>query len=500
MGQDPDPPVAPDPAPPEPDPEPPATPAPEPAPEPEPPAAPPPPGSATYAVVRDADSLNLREGPGASFPVVRVAQRGEWLRTSGVERGGWVELILSRDGRAWASARYLELSEVPLARDPARPELDSGAGDPERWPRLAAHDHDVPWHERAFEINRLAVGARTGHVLSGLRLALRDPNPLNRAFALRGLRRYPRELLLGVGSQGLVEGLIEALEERHEPYVPEVAGELLQRLAGDRVAREPEGWRTWWSEAGAEEARALARGPLPVPAAAGGAGEQTRVRELSTVISRVRKQGLEMVFLLDVTKSMGEELSAVKAQVREIVSLLSLLLDPKKVRLGFVAYGDEVVDAQPLIPPAKFPDRLDEIQIFDDPQDKTIEEGISVGLLATFDRAMKWGRGARRRVVLLLADAPPLDPEQCRQIVRAAAAKDFVLSALIAPPPEYAKHKPPHAILEELAQLGGGEAAPLGSPEELLVHILTLAFGPSYVDDLRLMVHAYREVRPQPPR
>ncbi|MCA8921192.1 MAG: VWA domain-containing protein, partial [Planctomycetes bacterium] len=462
---------------------------------PEPPA-PAPPTEALYAVVREAEALNLRSGPGTSFGVVRVAKLGEWLRASGEVRSGWQELELADGRRAWGSSRFLELKRVPLAVDASRPELDTGEGDAQRFPTLAAHDHETEWYERAFEINRLVDGALTAHVLSGLRLALKDPRPLNRAFALRGLRRYPRELLLGVGSQGLVEGLIEQLSEVHEAFVPKVAAELLGRLAGDDEARDAEGWQTWWREHGEAEARELARGPLPVPAALAADGG-TRVRELSGAVSRVRKQGLDVVFLLDVTKSMGEELRTVKSQVREIVSLLSLLLDTKKVRLGFVAYGDEVVDWQYLIPPARFPERLDEVQIFDDPKDATIEEGISVALRATFDKRMRWGKSKRRRVVLLLADAPPLDPDLCRQIVQAAARQDFVLSSLIAEPPDYAKHKPADAILTELAKLGGGEVAPLSSPEELLVHILTLAFGPDYVQDLRLLVRAYRDVRPQ---
>jgi len=477
----------------------PAEPKPErPQPEPQEPAEP---QEALYAVVRGAPALNLRAGPGRSNRVLRVAQEGEWLRASGQESNGWLELILDDETRAWASASFLEQKRVPLARDPARPELDTGADDAKRFPRLAAHDDEQPWFERAFLINRLEQGALTPHVLCGLRLALRDPWLLNRAFALRGLRRFPRELLLGVGSQGLFEGLVEQLERREEPFVPAVAQDLLGRMAADGRTRSADAWRAWWAAEGEAEARRLSKAPLPQLALADGGAEATRVRELSTVVSEVRKQGLQIVFVLDVTASMGEELKQVKAQIREIVSLLSLLLheNPKKLRFGLVTYGDEIFDFERLGPFTRFPEKLDKVVIHDVASDRSVEEAISLGLIAAFDkRRMKWGSSRSRRVVLLLADAPPLDPDTCRKIAKEAHEARYVLSTLIAEPPaKYAQRFPPEAILTELAQLGGGTAAKLDTPENLLVHILTLSFGPSYEPDLRLLVRAYREVRPQ---
>src|SRR5690606_28165685 len=121
----------------------------------------------------------------------------------------------------------------------------------------------------------------------------------------------------------------------------------LSRLAGDAERRTQAAWRRWWGEAG--EARfqdAARRGPPPPPPRAAGSRDDgprsaedmtTRTRAITTYMSQLRDRGLEVVFVIDVTLSMTDELERVKSQVGEITSFMDLLL-PDKVRMGFLTY------------------------------------------------------------------------------------------------------------------------------------------------------------------
>src|SRR5690606_1682983 len=93
--------------------------------------------------------------------------------------------------------------------------LDRGEGDAREFPDLAGRDEDG-WVKRAFMINSLADATPAPYMVRGLRLALSDRKELNRAFALRGLLRCDPDLLLAVGSQGLFDALVDAMDSREE--------------------------------------------------------------------------------------------------------------------------------------------------------------------------------------------------------------------------------------------------------------------------------------------
>jgi len=454
----------------------------------------PPPDPAGYAVVTHAAQLNLRAGPGLSHAVVTRADRGQRLATTGRRDGKWVELLLADGRRAWASGAYLELERLV----PGPGDLDDGAGDEAEFATLAEQRRSK-WLDRAFLVNALADDDPTPHAVRGLRFALGDREELVRAFALRGLRRFPTDLLRGIGSQALFEGLVEALADAREPYPERVAQELLVRLAGGGQGRSPSGWRRWWREKGEARFREAAAGPiaLPAPEDAAVAVERlrTRTRDLTTYMSELRERGLDLVFVIDVTLSMTDELDRVRAQVAEITAFLDLLL-PRKARLGFLTYGDSVVAVQPLTDNAgELVRAVERIQIFDDPNDRTIEEGVSVALEAALsaENVLGWKRGPMP-VILLLGDAPALDPDRARELAEQAGEAGFVINALVTEPPEKYAHTPANDEFAELAELAGGMAVEITDPEALITQILVLSFGSRHEADLRRFVAAYREV------
>ncbi len=411
--------------------------------------------------------------------------------------------VAPADGAGEPPAAEPAAEPAPTPAADAGPGLDRGDGDAREFPTLADRNAKT-WTDRAFLLNDLADDPPSPRVVRALRFGLHDRFPLNRAFALRGLRRAPAELLTSVGSQALFDALVEQLSAREE-YVARTAQELLQRMAGPgEAARAPAAWRRWWTEAGeALLLEAARRGPPPAATDAGDltadpvTGERlaTRTREATTYFSELRDRGLEIVFLIDVTKSMDDELARVRAQIGEITSFMDLLLE-KKVRMGFLTYGDDVVEREPLT--ARLPQfarRVQQLSIFDDPNDKTIDEGVEKALAAALAPTppMGWSKRAVR-VLLLLGDAPPLRPDEARRLAKEAGDNGWVLNALMVRPPAKYAAKTPKAIFEELAALGRGMCVELDEPETLITRLLVLAFGSKQEANLRRFVAAYREV------
>ncbi|RMG09959.1 MAG: VWA domain-containing protein, partial [Planctomycetota bacterium] len=396
---------------------------------------------------------------------------------------------------------------VPAAPAPKAVRLDRGEGDAAEFPLLADRS-PKRWTERAFFVNALAeVRPARPYVVRALRLALADRFPLNRAFALRGLARIADGgFLRAYGSRGLFEAL-RGLVADDEDYVARTSQDLLLRMAGGGSERSAAEWSAWWEEAGqalfADSARhpPATAGERSAPADPASDADRRAAARLTSqtragfrVFSKLRSQGLDLCFAIDVTKSMTDELARMRAQVTEITSFMQLLLEGK-ARLGYVTFGDRVVQQRTLTRklPA-FARSVEEIRIFDDPNDRSVEEAIALGLEAALTRGMGWRRKARK-VVLLLGDAPPLDPDRCRRLAELAGKKGVAINGLIArPPAKYATRWPPRPAFEEIARLSGGSVAELERPEDLIARILTLSLGTDREEDLRRFVHAYREV------
>jgi hypothetical protein len=389
--------------------------------------------------------------------------------------------------------------------------LDDGRDDAREHPSLV-EKAEPSWIARAFTINFHADAARDpASSLRALRLALRDRDVLVRAFALRGLALRKTDDLRVLGSKPLFQALVPNLSVKGEDdYVKRTAHALLRRLAGKDLGLKEEPWRTWWRETGEKEfletlrARdAGATRPLPATQGATGVGAKpspTRERDAARYITQARDQGLDVVIVMDVTPSMKDTLDRVRKQVKEITSFFQLLLG-NKGRLGFVTYGDEIVAQVPLTDNlVQFARNVEKLAIWDDPNDRSVEEAPNRALELCFDakNPLRWRKGARR-VVLLIGDAPMhrKDAKECMELVEKAAGAGFILNTIICEPPaKYAKNAAwrPHDEFRELARRGQGMAVELDNPEELISRLLVLTLGSKHEEDLRRFVRAYREV------
>ena len=106
----------------------------------------------------------------------------------------------------------------------------------------------------------------------------------------------------------LFKSLVDLVSDR-EPWVRLNSQALLGRLAGDPKRRSKSGWKKWWEEDGRELFLEAARNPpdLKLPPREEGRHAQrltTRARKVTRYFSRLRNQGLDILFVIDVTLSM----------------------------------------------------------------------------------------------------------------------------------------------------------------------------------------------------
>src|SRR5262249_61611989 len=125
------------------------------------------------------------------------------------------------------------------------------------------------------------------------------------------------------------------------------------------------------------------------------------------------ESGIDVAILLDVTPSMTKTLERVQTQVKEITSFFQLLLKDR-VHMAALGYGDDVAYSISLQSDlATYVRELEKFKIFDDPNDKTIEEGPDKALDKAI-QGIKWRKTARR-VLVVIGDAPmhKQDEEEC---------------------------------------------------------------------------------------
>ncbi|MEZ6096142.1 MAG: vWA domain-containing protein [Pirellulaceae bacterium] len=189
------------------------------------------------------------------------------------------------------------------------------------------------------------------------------------------------------------------------------------------------------------------------------------------MVSRLKKQGLDIVILFDSTLSMGGELNEVKNQIRSMGGVLFKLVP--QTRIGICAYRDEgdefVTKGLPL----------------------TDDLGELVGFLSRFeakgggdkpeavDEGLRWVlennefRDDARKVILVFGDAPPHANrrDDCLKL-----ATDFRRTGGIVSTVTCRNTKPLEEFVE-IAQLGGGESFLTSDQRQIMSRLVVLVFG-----------------------
>lgn len=197
--------------------------------------------------------------------------------------------------------------------------------------------------------------------------------------------------------------------------------------------------------------------------------------DFADLVSRLNRDGLDIVITFDSTGSMGGEIEQVKNQISRIGTVLFDLIE--KTRIGICTYrddGDEyVVKGLPLT------DNLTEVVLFlekvsaagggDEPE--AVERGLQ------WSTEQKFRRSARK-VILLFGDAPPRPSQsvKCQSLAAEFRRTGGVVSTVTC----RARRKMDEFVA--IAELGNGEAFLTANEREIVTQLIVLVFGSKHRD------------------
>lgn len=192
--------------------------------------------------------------------------------------------------------------------------------------------------------------------------------------------------------------------------------------------------------------------------------------DFAELVSRLKKDGLDIVITFDSTGSMQGEINQVKNQIHRIGSVLFELIE--KTRIGICTYrdfGDEyVVDGLPLT------DNLTELVLYlekvnasgggDEPE--AVEEGLKWATEQPFRRSA-------RKVILLFGDAPPRPNKSvyCERLSSDFRKKGGIISSVTC------RKSRRLDDFVRIAKSGQGEAFLTSNEREIMAQLIVLVFG-----------------------
>jgi Mg-chelatase subunit ChlD len=234
-------------------------------------------------------------------------------------------------------------------------------------------------------------------------------------------------------------------------------------------------------------------------------------------VNELRTKGLDIVFVIDGTASMGDVIAEVR---RDLASLVDTIQSTVPVaRIGFVVYRDRADDVPIEIVPltysrAKLAAFLGQVRA---EGGGDWPESLNLGLQAAIER-MPWRPGAKRLLVFI-ASSPPHDDERAQTIELARRLHDeggavsaVDLSAAMheaferkmarwlhgeelqstTPLPDF--YREVQATFAEIVRAGGGEMIQFREDKALVKHLLILTFGTRWQKEVEALASVKRPV------
>ena len=246
---------------------------------------------------------------------------------------------------------------------------------------------------------------------------------------------------------------------------------------------------------------------LPGPATQRlGTGLGDGADQFAAYVEELREAGLDVVFLIDATGSMGWALDEVKRRVRDMIEWVRELVPI--ARFGIVAYRDAgdpefAVRTQPLTYSTAKLTRF--LGGFTAAGGGSLGEGVLAGMRAAATE-VGW-RASGKRLILLIGDAPPHrhDAEALLRLVAgfrnqggqvttldvSDEANPALLEARLQRKVNRAMYRgSPSYDFVRIAEAGGGDAATLDGDLRLVRRLVTLIFGNAFSDDLHMALAA----------
>ncbi len=223
---------------------------------------------------------------------------------------------------------------------------------------------------------------------------------------------------------------------------------------------------------------------LTIPSMAGGAQQAFEIQSLENssvlagggedfgqMISRLKKDGFDIVIAFDSTASMGGEIEQVKGKIQRIGNVLLKLIP--KTRIGICTYRD--VKDEYVVKGIELTDNLPKVVMF--------LEGIRAAgggdVPEAVDEGLYWAinknrfRRRARKVILLFGDAPP---HANKLVICQQYASDFRKSGgVISTVTCRADKALPEFV--SIAKGSGGEAFLTRNEREIMTQLMVLVFG-----------------------
>lgn len=233
---------------------------------------------------------------------------------------------------------------------------------------------------------------------------------------------------------------------------------------------------------------------------AGGGNSKGEFGTFEEYVGGLRQIGLEVVFVIDATGSMGWLIQSVKERVRTLSEWIRELVPV--TRFGVVAYRDDddpefLTRVQPLtLSVGKLRGFLDDLEARGGGD---VPEGVTAGLRAAIEKA-GWTRDTKK-VIVIIGDAPP-HPEEMPEAL--ALARDFharggsvtTVDVSFDANPEIAAaqlgkrvdqlstidHRGVMPEFQQIAAAGGGDASSLEGDVEVVRQLAVLIFGKRWAE------------------
>ncbi len=222
----------------------------------------------------------------------------------------------------------------------------------------------------------------------------------------------------------------------------------------------------------------------------------------ASYISGLRNNGLDVVFVIDATGSMGWAIDEIKDRIYDIVHTVRTLVPA--ARFGFVAFRDQ--DEEFLVRSESLTFSTAKLRRFLDPLQAAgggdIWEDIDAGIAAGVDQS--WRVGARR-IIILVGDAPPHEESFDTLLgrIHRFTANGGTLSTLDVSPSANPglieiregrpinraiyRNKPMREFLE-MAEAGQGDAGTLHGDVKVTKRLITLIMGEQFANQMRALL------------
>jgi len=200
-------------------------------------------------------------------------------------------------------------------------------------------------------------------------------------------------------------------------------------------------------------------------------------------VGKLRRSGLEIVFVFDSTGSMGAVLQATKERIARMVDVLHALVPDSRV--GIITYRDRGESEAYLtrsVPLSKDVYRsVNFMQLIYAGGGADEPEAVLDGLKTAINQ--KWFKNSRRLVVLV-GDAPPHKntERKIQGLVRrfASNGRSFVHAFVTSPNGHGQMAKETQSAFKKIASAGKGECLDFDDEDKILTAVLRLAFGRAY--------------------